>query len=77
MKITIAPTDRIVELNVNGAMVPARIWQGETASGIPMHCYITRVAVDKTQDAREFEQALQETTPLRPDLAVIPLRMIL
>jgi len=77
MKITIEPTDRIVTLNIDGAIVPARIWQGHTERGVPMHCYITRVAVDRTLDAGEFEAALLETAPARPDLSVIPLRLVL
>lgn len=39
MKITIESTDKIVYLNG----IPARIWEGETASGICVHCFITRI----------------------------------
>jgi len=73
MKITLESTSRVV--TING--IPARLWQGTTANGIPCHAFITRIGVDRTLDATEFERDLTETTPLRADLAVIPLRMIL
>jgi len=74
MKVTLEPTDRTVTLNG----VPARIWQGTTEHGIPCHAYITRIGVERTEDSSEFEIALQETAPLRPELAaVIPTRLML
>lgn len=48
MTITIKSTTKMVELNG----VPARIWEGETESGIPVHCYITRIAHHKDYDHR-------------------------
>jgi len=53
MKIILDSTTQIVELVVDnqharcnrpGCIVPARIWEGQTDSGIPVHCYITRIA---------------------------------
>lgn len=73
MKITVESTTKIVHLNG----VPARIWEGQTESGIPVHCYITRIAVDKDQDASEFEKELQEHRAPSPEVQAIPLRMIL
>lgn len=73
MKIEIESTTKIVQLNG----VPARIWTGKTASGIPVHCYVTRIAVQKDLDASEFERELQEHKPPSPEVEVIPLRMIL
>lgn len=73
MKITIESTDKIVE--VNG--VPARIWEGKTASGIPLHCYITRVAVDREQDCTAFELELQETRTPSAAVQAIPSRLVL
>lgn len=35
MKITVESTDKIVHLDG----VPARIWDGETSTGIKVHCY--------------------------------------
>ncbi|MEN6537809.1 MAG: hypothetical protein ABFD89_29425 [Bryobacteraceae bacterium] len=73
MKLTIESTSKIV--HVNG--VPARIWEGHTASGIPVHCYITRVAVNKRENCMEFERELQDTRPPSPELEGISLRMVL
>jgi len=73
MTITMSSTTKIVELNG----VSSRIWEGETASGIKCHAYITRIAVDPGQDASQFETELEECKPPSPELEVIPLRMIL
>lgn len=74
MRIRIDSTDKIVELNG----VPARIWEGHTESGIAVHCYITRVAVDeKESDLSEFEKELLEHRKPSVDVESIPLRIIL
>jgi hypothetical protein len=56
MKITIESTTKIVELNG----VPARVWEGHTESGIPVHCFVTRIAVNKNSDATQFMKELKE-----------------
>lgn len=73
MKITIENTSKIVELNG----VPARVWEGHTDSGIPVHAYITRIAARADGDLSQFEQELQETKAPSPDVQAIPLRLIL
>jgi hypothetical protein len=73
MKVIIENTTKIV--TVNG--VPARIWEGRTHSGIPVHCYITRVAVDKDEDTAQFERELKEMRPPSSAIEGIPLRLIL
>ena len=73
MKIEIESTTKIVQLN----NVPARIWVGTTESGIPVHCYVTRIAVAKDADASEFERELQEHQVPSLEIEAIPLRMIL
>lgn len=74
MKLTIESTSQTVELNG----VPARIWEGHTESGIPVHCFITRVGVHKDQDCSEFERELTEHKPPSIEIArVYPLRMVL
>lgn len=77
MKITIENTTKIVELNIDGHFLPARIWEGETESGIPVHCYVTRIAVHKDQDPYEFERELKEQRAPSADVEAIPLRLIL
>jgi len=72
MKITIESTEKIIEFNG----VPARIWEGETQSGIKIHCYITRVAIAADEErSEEFEQELKECRPPSVEVQAIPLRM--
>ncbi len=73
MKLTIEQTSKIVELNG----VPARIWEGHTESGIPVHCYITLVAVRDELDRSQFEKELRWQKAPSAEMGAIPLRMIL
>lgn len=74
MKIIIENTTKVIEFNG----LPARIWEGHTESGIKIHCYITRVAIDKDESrAGEFEKELQEQKAPSPEIERIPLRMII
>lgn len=75
MRVTLTSTDKIVTLNG----IPARIWQGQTESGAPIHAYVTRIACDVTdvKTQAEFERELQACEPPRVDLVGIPLRMII
>ena len=73
MKITIESTSKVVQLNG----LPARIWEGFTESGIPVHCYITRIAVQKDLDTSEFEKELQGHRVPSPEIEAIPARMVL
>ncbi len=56
MEIIMNSTEKIVALNG----VPARVWEGETSSGVPVHCFVTRIAVSKDDDCSQFEKELQE-----------------
>jgi hypothetical protein len=62
-------------VEVNG--VPARVWEGETASGVKVQCLITRIAVHKDQDQSQFEAELAEQSPPTEGLRSFPLRLIL
>jgi len=73
VKVTLESTSKIVE--VNG--VPCRIWQGETESGIPVHAFITRIAVHKDADASQFERELQTCRAPSADVQAYPMRIIL
>lgn len=72
MEITIHNTDKIVTLNG----VPARIWEGQTKSGIAVHCYVTRIAAPIEADCAEFERELKET-PAPCTVQAVPLAMII
>jgi hypothetical protein len=86
MKITIESTDKVIELvtdNGDGPAVPARVWEGKTESGIPVVCFVTRIApvIEEPvpeEIAREFAASLQEQRPPTPAARrVFDLRMIL
>jgi hypothetical protein len=73
MKITISSTTKTVQING----VRARIWEGHTESGIPVHCYVSRVAVPTDQDQTQFQRELQEHQAPSAEVNAIPLRLIL
>jgi hypothetical protein len=78
MKVTLHSTTKIVTFNG----LPARIWEGHVVTDdglpeIPIHAYITRVAVDKDEMQAIFERELQEHRAPSPEVAAIPLRMVL
>jgi hypothetical protein len=77
MEVQLQSTQKIVELVVNGVAVPARVWEGHTAAGIPCHAFITRIAVKEGLDDTEFERDLQARAKPTPEIAAIPLRMII
>lgn len=84
MKITIESTSKIVQLVVNGREIDARVWQGETDSGIPVQAFITRIApeIPKTDPridelTAQFTAELMRRADLRPTVEAIPLRMII
>lgn len=60
MKITLESTSEVGKLEVDGVMVPARIWVGSTESGIPVVAFITRLGVPPGCDATELERELFE-----------------
>ena len=76
MKATLKSTTKIVHLNG----VPARVWEGKTESGIPIHAFITRVAVKQgfdEADYEQFEQELQACAAPSADVAALPASLIL
>jgi hypothetical protein len=80
MKITIDSTTKVIELRIGAATVPARIWEGTTESGVPVHCFITRIAPTIPPDdlrQAEFQRELDEQRAPTPEIEAYPLRMIL
>lgn len=72
MKATIESTEKIIEFNG----IPARVWEGETESGIKCHFYITRVSVSADEISIErFQEELQQHRPPSVETQAIPLRM--
>lgn len=68
MKLQIESTTKIV--HING--VEARVWEGSTESGIQVICFVTRVAVRRTEDLSEFERELTECAPPSADADAFP-----
>lgn len=84
MKITIESTSRLVTLITRAGDVQARVWQGRTESGIPVHCFVTRIVPEIPEsDPRideltaEFERELQRQADPRMTIDAIPLRLII
>lgn len=77
MRVQLESTTKIVTLIVDGKEIPARVWEGATEGGVRCHAYITRIAVAHADDASEFERDLQEHRTPTPEIAAIPLRLIL
>lgn len=86
MKITIESTSKLVQFEIQGgpagSVVPARIWEGYTDTGIPVHCYVTRICPSvplplPADIEAQFARELTEQSPPTEALRAIPLRMIL
>lgn len=77
MTVTLHSTEKVVTLLIDGVRVPARIWEGETASGIACHAYITRINVHQDLDASQFERELEEQRKPTAEIEAIPLRLVL
>jgi hypothetical protein len=73
MTITIESTTQVVKLNG----IDCRVWEGQTAGGVKVHCFIPRIAAKGDQDLSQFETELQEQRAPSFEIAAIPLRMIL
>lgn len=83
MRVKLESTTKIVELHSQDGVVSARVWQGETESGVPVLAFITRIVPRVTQDhpeferlVAEFEHELQRQEPATC-VQAIPLRMII
>ena len=80
MKVQLESTEKVVHMMIGGCSVPARMWEGVTESGTPVHCFITRIVPTIGKDdprQQEFVRELQECRPPSAELAAIPARMIL
>lgn len=77
MRVTLESTDKTVELRIHGMLVPARIWEGQTAGGVCCHAYVTRICFAVGDDATEFERELLEMRPASAEIAALPARLVL
>jgi hypothetical protein len=77
MRVNLHNTSKVVELELDGVRVPARLWEGHTANGIPVIAWITRIAAERDQDLREFDADLAEQVAPSPAAEAFPMRMLL
>lgn len=77
MKVQLESTTKIVMVNIDGARLPVRVWQGTTEAGVPITALVARVAVERDADAGELDRDLQEHAAPTPDVDAWPLSMIL
>lgn len=73
MQMTLNSTDRIVTFNG----VPARIWEGKSAGGVEVICFVTRVAVLDDADTSELDRELQQHAPPSAAAWSFPLAMVI
>lgn len=73
MKMQIESTTKIVTFNG----LPARVWEGKTARGVPVIVFVTRIAVDKADDAGELAAELEEHKAPSVPAASFPTRMLI
>jgi hypothetical protein len=60
MKIIIESTERTVILQTADGRVPARMWQGKTATGIPVICFVTRIVPEITEADPHYAETIAE-----------------
>lgn len=82
MKISVESTTKTVTLEINGAAIPARVWEGHTDQGTPVMCFITRIAPTIPEPVPqnildEFAASLKECASPTPAVQAISMRMIL
>jgi hypothetical protein len=77
VKVTLESTTKIVELTTTDGVVPARIWEGQTESGVRVHAYVTRIAHATGDDASQFERELRKCRAPSLEVAALPLRLVL
>lgn len=73
MEIQLHNTTKIVFLNG----VPARVWEGHTANGVPIFAFITRIGVERTENLEEFEKELEATREPTAEINAYPLRLLI
>ncbi len=74
MKITIEPTSKVIDI---GGGLEARVWEGRTDEGTPVHLLVTRVAVSNDEPAHVHERFARELKEQRTPTVAWPARLIL
>lgn len=85
MKITLESTTRIVQIGTGAVFdvtdpgnLEARVWEGETESGIKVYALIPRLAAHTNENQEQFQRELMECKPPTSAAAIVfPARMVL
>jgi len=83
MQVELTSTSKVVTFEIDGAAVPARIWEGRSERGLPVMAFITRITPARPHeqltpgDLAELEHDLAEQQPPSAVAAAIPMRMFL
>lgn len=78
MQIEIESTEMIVTLVSGTARIPARVWTGHTATGIPVNVLVARIGVEKSGNLEQFDRELKECVPPTAEaVQAFPLRMVI
>src|ERR1700677_4632428 len=77
MKVTLESTTKIVTLEINGASVPARIWEGVTERGIRCHAFVTRIAHHEDDNPSQFQADLEEQAKPSAAIQSYPMRLLI
>ena len=77
MTVTIRSTTKIVTLPTGSGTINCRVWEGQTITGVKVHCFIARVAAKDDQDLSQFEAELLEQHVPCAEIRGIPSRLIL
>ena len=83
MKLELHPTTMIVELNTqNGGTISARLWEGKTDHGTPVHAFVTRLVptIEEPLPAdvrQEFERVLRNASAPSPAVQAYDLRLFI
>jgi hypothetical protein len=77
LKITIESTTRKAMIHKGIEQIEARVWEGETESGVKVVCLIPSIACPEHADRKEFDAELAAHEPPTALSDAFPLRMIL
>lgn len=84
VKVTLESTTKIVDIQTVDGSVKARVWQGQTDSGVPVQAFIPLISPEVRRSdphhdelTAEFDRDLKRHAEPRPTVELIPLRFII
>jgi hypothetical protein len=61
MKVLLESTTRVVTLVISGEAAAARVWEGETESGLKVHAYVTNLVASESVTEEQFQRELNNS----------------